>query len=490
MFWGVTLKRKPRCSRFNLTVWLVLILSDAVLAQTAEYNGGSIYELDPPAMQSTGTAVLESIQQADDMEEINQLGVSDFMRQLASPVGRLGIQTDEGVAYCTASLISSNRILTNNHCVPGVGGSAAVFQLGYLQAGSTAGVTSYDVNMVPLETNAALDYSILELMTEPGSEWGAIELSTSDPSPRNSLFVIHHPGGFSKRLSRGHCAADDPAIVGDDLRHICDTLGGSSGAPIFDNDTRKVVGLHNRSLGLNVGNSSIRMASIAAASPILAGIISPGITPPPPTLPSPDFSGVDVVYYKKDADGGRIEQILNDNAVPFHVQPSVMRGETNVVSCTPDVDFNSVKHLALVLHDAGFAIYSVREHPNRNLTNRINIESYVVSGKKSMARSEIENLQSCHNREPERLTGREIWVLGEEYCGYLIETLSGAANDFIVDEPGSPTTYLNRSLQEQKRLQASLFRENDKIDARCYASPMSSGLGIYCPITRTIGRIL
>ncbi|MBY3476087.1 trypsin-like peptidase domain-containing protein [Rhizobium laguerreae] len=288
-----------RFSRFAVLPILCLAPAPA-LGQSVVYGSGSIDDLDPPATQATGAAILEAIQGSDDMEMVADLGENDFLRRLSAPVGRLAIKNDDRVIYCTASLIASDRILTNHHCIDKVSASsAASLQLNYLTAGSKVGVENYRVNMAPIETSATLDYAILSVEGNPGQKWGTVKFSSVDPGPSQSLFIFHHPGGFAKHLSRGRCSSGNPAIVGNDLRHVCDTLGGSSGAPIFDNDTRLVVGLHNRALNLGNANSGIRISALATKSSFIAGLMSSQT----PAAPSPVSlgAGEDVVWVGGDS---------------------------------------------------------------------------------------------------------------------------------------------------------------------------------------------
>ena len=110
---------------FILILFSLFNLSPAH-SQVASFDGGSIYDLDPKANQSTGNRILEQMLANDDMQPINDIARSDIIRQLARPVGRLTLQLGGGWlgrrkkgAYCTASLIARDLIITNYHCVPG-----------------------------------------------------------------------------------------------------------------------------------------------------------------------------------------------------------------------------------------------------------------------------------------------------------------------------------------------------------------------------------
>ena len=209
-------------------VLTILLAAQPAHAQVAIYDEGSIYDLQPSAVQSTGNRILEQVLNSNDMQQVSELAPSDILRKLARPVGRLAIQLPENkIAYCTASLIDRNLIVTNYHCIPGKGDvRAALLWMGYIVPQSRQGVAQYGVDLKPVEADKQLDYAILRVHGNPGDEWDAVRLSMESPTAFNSLFIVHHPGGFAQHISRGRCQTSNPAIRGDDLLHVCDTLGG------------------------------------------------------------------------------------------------------------------------------------------------------------------------------------------------------------------------------------------------------------------------
>ena len=75
-----------------------------------------------------------------------------------------------------------------------------------------------------------------------------------------------------------------------DVFHICDTQGGSSGAPVFALGSSKVVAIHYRKVGLSE-NAALRMDHLLDASPLLRGIVAAygaAPTPTPNTAAAPD----------------------------------------------------------------------------------------------------------------------------------------------------------------------------------------------------------
>ncbi len=252
-----------------LSLMALLVLPLPAKGQSITYEGGSIYDLDPPARQST--RMLEAISGADDMQPVSDLAETDILRRLARPVGRLSYATTNGaLGHCTASIVADDLLLTNHHCVRDA--KEAMLWMGYIIPRSRRGVAQYSVELPPVEMSKALDYALLRVRGRPGNEWGTVQFGRSEPGPRQSLFIIHLPGGFAQRISLGRCRASDPARDGDDLLHVCDTMSGSSGAPIFDNGTRRVVGLHYSAIDLNGLNAGKRLTRLLERSERLAAL--------------------------------------------------------------------------------------------------------------------------------------------------------------------------------------------------------------------------
>ena len=257
------------------------LLPCAAIAQLATFDETSLNHLDPSAEQITGPRILEQVLTSNDMQPTREYAPSDVIRRLAKPVGRLTLKFKQGTtppgqrgAYCTASLVTEDLILTNFHCVPGKGNvESALLTMGYLKTRNREGVEQFNVNLKPVEGSKKLDYSLLRVEGTPGKKWGTIQLAGETPKSKSSLFLIHHPGGYPQYVTQGHCRANDPAIDGDDLLHTCDTMPGSSGAPIFDNNTRKAIGLHYSAVQLTKLNAGKRIGPIAAKSPILSELV-------------------------------------------------------------------------------------------------------------------------------------------------------------------------------------------------------------------------
>jgi V8-like Glu-specific endopeptidase len=244
-------------------------------AQVARFDPADYGKAQLPLRQSTGDAATYIEANNGAFEPIGELDAKDPIAALARPIGRIDVvlrhrKTGEEIgASCTGSLLADNYILTNHHCLPTEGEFEPVkasILLDYLALdGKTA--KRYVIAAKPVEWNATLDYALVKAEGEPNAAYGAVKLQFAPGLPGQSLMVIHHPLGRPKMMSRFRCLALREQPEATELRHRCDTLGGSSGSLIF-NTRGEIVALH-REGGLDPKDqSSFNMATLFA--PILA----------------------------------------------------------------------------------------------------------------------------------------------------------------------------------------------------------------------------
>lgn len=170
-------------------------------------------------------------------------------KALAPSVARLRIMTDDGQAFCTGFLLGERLLVTNEHCVR-TAEEAASLLVDFRYDTPTArpevvrGATL-------LRTSAGLDYTLLRLSKPAGAGLGRLRLETAAPArDRQELLIIQHPGGEPKQVSLEGCLVaglqrEGASTEKTDFGHECDTLGGSSGSPVLDRATGRVVGLHH-----------------------------------------------------------------------------------------------------------------------------------------------------------------------------------------------------------------------------------------------------
>jgi len=202
----------------------------------------------------------KSIVGADEREPWNQ--VQEPFRTLGRSVVRLQFVDDvkKKVFVCTGWLVFNNRhLLTNEHCI----NSAAEMRSALADVDFNQGpapVRSVRLRRLLL-SNARLDFSLLELeapLDRPALALGTVTVASNQP-----LAIVEHPAGEPKQLSERGCMvaiASVPGVTDDatDFEHACDTLGGSSGSPVFDRASMSVIGLHH--LGFLPGDKPVNRA--------------------------------------------------------------------------------------------------------------------------------------------------------------------------------------------------------------------------------------
>ncbi len=229
----------------------------------------------------------------DVFETIYDFETADPFRRIGRAVGMLDllVRLPDGRQVnttCTATLITPNRAITNNHCIPGADFTAirAQLRLGFLDRVREPGET-FDVRLPAIETNRALDYAIVEVVGVPTDRYPPLQFSTAPPRARQSLYMIHHPAGYPQRLTRVRCQSAEPAVQESRLVHHCDTLGGSSGALVLAMENNRIIGLHFAGVpdAVRPMNYAVPATQLVNSSSELARIIRLTSTTAPPVTP-------------------------------------------------------------------------------------------------------------------------------------------------------------------------------------------------------------
>lgn len=200
--------------------------------------------------------VLESVIGPDEREHLYRYegGLLPVVERVRGPVAKLSFIKDSPNGprrlVCTGFLVDDDTLVTNQHCVADqetCDATKVIFGFEYNRIGQTPGMEQYDCRSV-LAQDFDLDLSVLRLEGDPGRRWGTLELSAADVVGDERLFVLQHPAGEAKQISDAGCIVFEPVSPGrttaTDFAHQCDTLGGSSGSPVF-NVSGEVVGLHH-----------------------------------------------------------------------------------------------------------------------------------------------------------------------------------------------------------------------------------------------------
>jgi endonuclease G len=181
----------------------------------------------------------------------------------------------------TAWLIAPNMLMTNHHVVNArefgeAPASAADFAL---QAQNSVAIFDYDSanknsERIPvkelLDADADLDYALLRLERDLGRApltvcSSPITLPATKYLPVN---IVQHPLGFEKKIAiRNNLIRE---ITDREIQYFTDTVGGSSGSPVFD-DAWRVVALHKASRSVtNVSFQGKDTAIVNVGVPIAA----------------------------------------------------------------------------------------------------------------------------------------------------------------------------------------------------------------------------
>lgn len=176
----------------------------------------------------------------------NNLKPIAFLEQgiaVSKPVAHITL-ADGGMA--TGFLIVPDVLLTNRH-VFRVKDDAknATVRFNYQTDLYGNFLPSDEYNCDPnslFKNNEELDYAVVRIKGEAGMKGGLLKLKPLDARVDDKVNIIQHPAGGSKQIAMNDNEVKyvDETIV----QYITDTLPGSSGSPVF-NDNWQVIALHH-----------------------------------------------------------------------------------------------------------------------------------------------------------------------------------------------------------------------------------------------------
>lgn len=166
--------------------------------------------------------------------------------KVAQSVAYISVRTSEESWSGTGFLITPNLLLTNNHVIPDANVlTNTLFRFNYEEnfLGEAQTPSEYRANLNgSFHTNKDLDYTIVELEGQPGTEWGYLPLTARDIRRDSRVNIIQHPMGRPKQISFQNNFVE--YVGGNAVQYVTSTLPGSSGSPVF-NDGWEVVALHH-----------------------------------------------------------------------------------------------------------------------------------------------------------------------------------------------------------------------------------------------------
>lgn len=189
------------------------------------------------------------------------------------PVARLLFVMGRYQYLCTGWLVAGSNgstLMTNNHCIDSqkvTNTLQATFNFQRVSCGGSANAVPADFSGgVFLKTNsvnrkgnkAGLDYTLLTLQGNPEAVWGELIPTTKSVAVGAPIWFIQHPGGNLKEIGYWEdssktirCKVDaigqtySTSATGSQTGYGCDSEGGSSGSPIVEAASGRVIALHH-----------------------------------------------------------------------------------------------------------------------------------------------------------------------------------------------------------------------------------------------------
>lgn len=181
-------------------------------------------------------------------------------RDTARSVGIYIHLDGDHLSSCTATLIAPDLIVTAGHCVTGIndddvktGSITFDFQtdcLGNRPPGYNPKFHKLKRLVKFKFIENLIDYCVIQLVAPPGGlGLPPVAFRPNEPPLDEPLFIIHHPRGATKKISRQPNDANckvlpaPPGSASGRVYFNCDIDNGSSGASIFDSAGRIVANL-------------------------------------------------------------------------------------------------------------------------------------------------------------------------------------------------------------------------------------------------------
>ncbi|MFY7993874.1 MAG: trypsin-like serine peptidase [Bacteriovoracaceae bacterium] len=149
------------------------------------------------------------------------------------------------MASCSGFLINSTTLMTNNHCIGSANSAVNVTALFREPDGTRETFVCNEFIM----TSSLYDFTLVKCKNNPGLKYGWVGLSKEKPVQYSRLYLIQENCDY---IANPRCTLNKYVSFGEVLRslssimyHNADTLGGSSGSPIFSEDTHQVLSIHN-----------------------------------------------------------------------------------------------------------------------------------------------------------------------------------------------------------------------------------------------------
>jgi len=166
-------------------------------------------------------------------------------------VARSIARMEVGSGYCTGFRIGDDLIMTNYHCMTFKPCSQVQFRFGYeKQLPRPQQVVFKCVREeIALERLDFAIYRVEEITSSPTYPVPIMSISRSAPPEGTTLTMASHAATIEKQIDRSPgCKVMEDQPYTNELRlsfgHGCDSMSGSSGAPILAMNPWRIVGIH------------------------------------------------------------------------------------------------------------------------------------------------------------------------------------------------------------------------------------------------------
>lgn len=187
-----------------------------------------------------------------DWKEVTSLSASSPIRQNSGAIADLDLPAMG--SRCTGFMITEDILMTNQHCIPAASYARGVTAQFKHEAGvKKADMESFDCSTF-IGNHSELDFALLKCQGSPGAKYGFVQLSDKVATKNLPIYVIQQNCDY---YSVADCDWTKKYSVGSLLKieaeytHNADTLGGSSGSPVFSGSDNQVIGLHHAGYGNN-----------------------------------------------------------------------------------------------------------------------------------------------------------------------------------------------------------------------------------------------
>lgn len=241
-----------------------------------------------PPPQSTSFENYESLSNPanPNYEPVSRFLAPHPVQKASLDVVRVDLQLKNGKQEaCSGILITEKYLLTAAHCFYSANGdlhelAAVQLRRSFFGAEVDHGEgTVLKAILPPVEHDVSVDYAIIALAEPIAGIFDRPKIRKQPIQPSLNLAIIHHPLAQPMRVTRRDCLmVDTKAFSPSEVRHRCDTLPGSSGAPIYDEISFELLGIHTQgypaSLDKSSFNSGVPIIKILQASKIAAEVWS------------------------------------------------------------------------------------------------------------------------------------------------------------------------------------------------------------------------